>query len=64
MAGVPSQALILAGLGLRKLSMSAAMVPAVKQALSQYTTPQLEALARSVRSVATAAEVKALLPRE
>lgn len=64
MAGRPDQALVLAGLGLRKLSMSPAMVPQVKRALAGHTVAELKELAHAVCSAATAEEVKALLPKE
>ena len=64
MAGKPEHALVLAGLGLRKLSMSPAMVPQVKKALAGYTQYQLEKLADAVCAASTAEQVKMLLPKE
>lgn len=64
MAGKPRQAMILAGLGLRKLSMSPAMTAQVKKTLAGYTQAQLEDLARAVCAAGSAEQVRGLLPNE
>jgi len=52
---------ILVGLGLRKLSMSAASVATVKRSLSSITLKQAEEIAAKVLELSTAAEVKKFL---
>jgi phosphoenolpyruvate-protein phosphotransferase (PTS system enzyme I) len=52
---------VLLGLGLRKLSMSAASVAAVKRTLSVFTLKQTEEIAAKVLELPTAAEVKKFL---
>jgi phosphotransferase system enzyme I (PtsI) len=52
---------VLLGLGLRKLSMSAAYVAAVKRMLSSFTLKQTEEIAVKVLELPTAAEVKKFL---
>jgi phosphoenolpyruvate-protein kinase (PTS system EI component) len=46
LAGEPEAAVLLAGLGVRELSMAASRIPAVKAALRELTTEQAEAAAR------------------
>ena len=61
MAGEPMIAPILVGLGIRELSMSAVSVPEVKAAIRAMTVVDAEALIGRVRSLATAAEVRAMV---
>ena len=51
----------LVGMGLRRLSMNAGSVAAVKRAIAGRTVPQMEALAEQVLQCATAAEVERCL---
>ena len=64
LAGDPLAAPVLAGLGIRELSMAPGSFPPVREALSRFPLEALEALARDVCSQATAAEVEALLRRK
>jgi phosphotransferase system enzyme I (PtsI) len=52
---------VLVGLGLRKLSMSATSVAAVKRTLSSFTLKKAEKIAAKVLELSTAAEVKKFL---
>jgi phosphotransferase system enzyme I (PtsI) len=52
---------LLVGLGLRRISMSAASVAAVKRTLSSFTLKQAEEIAAKVLELPTAAEVKKFL---
>jgi phosphotransferase system enzyme I (PtsI) len=63
MAADPRYALLLAGLGLRRLSMSPRQVPEVKSWLREATASDLAALAESCMSYSTAAEVTEHLDR-
>lgn len=47
MAGSPERALLLAGLGVRTLSMSPVRIGSVKKALSTHSIPELEAIANA-----------------
>ncbi len=60
MASDPVAALILAGMGMDELSMSAAALLDVKDHLSRYTLDELKALKEKALAADTAAEVKAL----
>ena len=60
MAGDPEQAMILAGLGLRKLSMNPGMVSQVKKALAQYPLSRLRELAQAACQCGSAEEVHQL----
>ena len=64
LAGDPLAAPVLAGLGIRELSMAPGSFPPVREALSRFPLEALEALARDVCRQATAAEVEALLRRK
>lgn len=64
MAGNPEAAAILLGLGLRKFSMNASAIPAVKKALRNVTLAQAEALARAVLAADTQAAVLDLIHRQ
>lgn len=61
MAGDPEAAQVLLGLGLRKFSMNASAVPAVKRALKNVALETAETLARAVCAAGTQAEVRALI---
>jgi phosphotransferase system enzyme I (PtsI) len=58
MAGDPRQALLLVGLGLRRLSMSPRLVPEIKTRIRASALPDLERLAEECLGFATAAEVE------
>jgi len=58
MAGDPHQALLLVGLGLRRLSMSPRVVPEIKTRVRASSLPDLERLAEECLDFATAAEVE------
>ena len=60
LASDPAAAPVLVGLGLRKLSMSSACAPAVKEALAGKTLAQMEALADAVCNASTAGQAQAL----
>lgn len=60
-AAEPLGALVLAGLGVRELSVSAPAVPAVKAALRRHDAPKLQDIARKALSQADAAAVRALV---
>lgn len=62
-AGNPLAAPVLAGLGLRKFSMNASAIPAVKRALSRVTLGEAERLALQVCACRTQSEVLELLQR-
>lgn len=57
MGGDPLSACVLAGLGMRKLSMSLSRIPEVKMTLAQHTLPELESLAHAACSLSTGREV-------
>jgi len=61
LAGNPRAAALLAGLGLRKFSMSASSAAGVKLALSKADVKRAEALAEKAATLATQADVLALL---
>lgn len=61
LAGNEMAALVLAGLGLKKMSMSASNISRVKRILSRYTMDELHALAQQAQTLPTQAEIKALL---
>jgi phosphotransferase system enzyme I (PtsI) len=61
MAGEPMIAAVLLGLGIRELSMSAVSIPEVKDALRQMSVDGTQKLVDRVRTVATAAEVRAIV---
>ncbi len=61
MAGEPMIAPILIGLGIREFSMSAVSVPEVKATIRAMTVSEAELLISRVRSLATAAEVRAMV---
>jgi phosphotransferase system enzyme I (PtsI) len=57
----PSAVPALIGLGMRKFSMGAASVAAVKRAIAAVTVAQSEEMARKVLELSTASEIKSLL---
>ena len=61
MAGDPEAAPVLLGLGLRKFSMNASAIPAVKRALRNIALDEAETLARAVCAAGTQAEVRELI---
>lgn len=58
LAGNPQGALLLVGLGARKLSMNATMIPAVKAELSRYEMRDLIKLVQSCKQMKTEKEIK------
>ncbi len=61
LAADPLAAPLLIGLGLKELSVSAALIPALKRALAGWTVAEAEALAREALALDTAAAVRRLL---
>lgn len=61
MASDPLQACLLVGLGVRELSMEAAAIPVVKEALSRVSLVELEGVARCALRAETTAEVMGAL---
>jgi phosphoenolpyruvate-protein kinase (PTS system EI component) len=61
MAADPASAVLLVGMGLRTLSMSASAIPAVKRALRSVTIEEASALAHQALSMHTSSQVSALL---
>ena len=61
MAGEPMIAAVLVGLGIRELSMSAVSIPEVKDAVRQMSVDGTAKLVERISSVATAAEVRAIV---
>jgi phosphoenolpyruvate-protein kinase (PTS system EI component) len=59
MAGDPLAALVLVGLGIRSLSMSAPRLPAVRRAIRGASASDLEARVLAALAAGTAAEVRA-----
>jgi len=59
MAGDPTVAPVLLGLGIREMSMSAVSVPEVKAAIRSMAVDEAEALMLKIKKLATAAEVRA-----
>lgn len=58
LAGDPAAAMILAGLGLEKFSMSGACIAGVKKTLAQFTIEELRELAEEIIMLPTQTEVK------
>ena len=58
MASDPEGCLVLAGLGLRELSMNAPLIPIVKDRLAQHSLADLEELARVAMNSTTAENVR------
>ena len=63
MGGDPLAAIVLVGLGMRKLSMSIASVAKVKEVLSKISIPQAQELASFVLNAKTASQVEAAIKR-
>lgn len=61
LGGNPRAAMILVGLGLRKLSMSASCIASVKKTLASYTLTELQELSARVLKLSTQQEVLNLL---
>ena len=61
MAGEPMIAAVLLGLGIRELSMSAVSIPEVKDVIRQMAVADVERLVTKVKTVSTAAEVRAIV---
>lgn len=61
MAGNPKAAVLLAGLGAKKLSMSAANIAGVKAALAGVTLEEAKEIANQCKKLKTEAEIKAFL---
>jgi phosphocarrier protein FPr len=64
LAGEPGGAAVLAGLGVRELSVSIPSIPAVKDSLRNTTRAEAEALARRVLACADLSAVRAVLTEE
>ncbi len=64
MGGDPLAAVVLVGLGMRKLSMGLASVAPIKKLLSGLTIQKAEEIASTVKALPTADEVKAYLKAE
>ena len=64
MGGDPLAAVVLVGLGMRKLSMGLASVAPIKKLLSGLTIQKAEEIANTVKALPTADEVKAYLKAE
>ena len=61
MAGEPMIASVLVGLGIRELSMSAVSIPEVKDAVRHMAVEDTQRLVAKVKTVATSAEVRAIV---
>jgi phosphoenolpyruvate-protein kinase (PTS system EI component) len=61
MAADPASAVLLVGMGLRTLSMSASAIPAVKRALRSITIEEASAIAHQALSMHSSSQVSALL---
>ncbi|CAN5676753.1 phosphoenolpyruvate--protein phosphotransferase [soil metagenome] len=61
MAGEPMIAAVLIGLGIRELSMSAVSIPEVKDVIRQMAVADVERLVTKIKTVSTAAEVRAIV---
>ena len=64
MASDPLAACLLVGLGLRDLSMEAAAIPEIKEAMRRLTVPEAEAIAEQALACDSADAVEELLARE
>jgi phosphotransferase system enzyme I (PtsI) len=64
MAADPLQALVLLGLGVRELSMNAASIPRVKQAVRRVSAEQAVRVSRRCLDLPTAAQVEGLVRQE
>ncbi|MEN6296920.1 MAG: phosphoenolpyruvate--protein phosphotransferase, partial [Rectinema sp.] len=57
----PASAVLLVGMGLRTLSMSASAIPAIKRVLMSITIEEASALAHQALSMHTSSQISALL---
>ena len=64
MASDPLAACLLVGLGLRDLSMEAAAIPEIKEAVRRMTVPECEAIAAQALECDSADAVEEVLARE
>jgi phosphotransferase system enzyme I (PtsI) len=64
MSGSPRYAMLLLGLGLRRLSVAPGAVPEIKRICRSVTIPQCERIAQRVRSLDSARDVKTYLTEE
>src|SRR4029079_15690440 len=64
MASDPLAACLLVGLGLRELSMEAAAIPEIKEAIRRLTVPEAEAIATLALECDSAEAVEEVLARE
>jgi signal transduction protein with GAF and PtsI domain len=64
MAGRPRCIVPLLGMGLRRLSMSPAFVPPIKELLRHTTLPMAEEVARRVLAMHTVGEIRGYLTRK
>jgi phosphotransferase system enzyme I (PtsI) len=63
MASDPLAATLLVGLGLRELSMEAAAIPEIKEAIRRVSIAECEAVARAALGCDTAEEVEGVIAR-
>ncbi|WP_147818812.1 phosphoenolpyruvate--protein phosphotransferase [Salidesulfovibrio onnuriiensis] len=63
MAGEVASALLLIGMGVHELSMSAVHIPRIKKAVREHSSEELQQLAETILALPTAAEVKAALDK-
>jgi phosphotransferase system enzyme I (PtsI) len=64
MAGQPKAFLLLLGMGLRRFSMSPALIPSIKQLASQVTTRDTEQILQSVMKLKTTSQVMRFMTRQ
>jgi phosphoenolpyruvate-protein kinase (PTS system EI component) len=60
-AADPASAVLLVGLGLRSLSMSASSIPGIKRVLKSISLEEASALAHQALSLRTSSQISALL---
>ena len=64
MAGQPKSFLLLLGMGLRRFSMSPALIPSIKQLASQITIEEAESILQSALKLKTTAQIKRFMTRQ
>lgn len=64
MAGQPKAFLLLAGMGLRRFSMSPALIPSIKQLASQVSISEAEQIAASAMKLREAGQIKRFMARQ
>jgi len=64
MAGQPKSFILLLGMGLRRFSMSPALVPSIKQLASQISIEESEQIVKSVMKLKTLSQVKKFMSRQ